>query len=204
MIVFLYSVILLRGLVAGFLIAIPTGPVGVLCMQRTLAHGRKAGLVSGLGSATADFFYACIVIFGLTMIADVLVVHQILIRTTGILLILIAGVRMIIQPVSNQEDHNSKQAFSSAFVLTIANPTLLITLTALFAALRVHGEVGAYAKSGLAALAVLLGSVLWWVVAVSVLDRLRPWLSGERLLWLNRITGALVTVLGLVAILVLH
>jgi len=120
-------------------------------------------------------------------------------------LIIIAGVRIVlVPPLSAGLPDSQKHTFSSAFVLTITNPTLLVTFSALFAALKVHGESGNYLKSLIAVLAVFIGSLVWWVGAVWLVDLFRENLAGARLVWINRLTGVLVTVLGLLALLLIH
>ncbi len=88
-------VFLLKGLIVGFVIAAPVGPIGVLCVRRTLVHGRTADLLSGLGAATADALYGCVVALGLTVVSDVLVAHDALLRLVGGAILCLLGVNRV-------------------------------------------------------------------------------------------------------------
>src|SRR3972149_11539891 len=117
---------LIRGLIMGFSIAAPVGPIGVLCIRRTLAEGRLHGLLSGLGAATADALYGCIAAFGLTFISDVLVPQQVWFRLVGGAFLILLGVKTLRAKPSEKSSSEKRTsllgAYGSTFFLTLTNP----------------------------------------------------------------------------------
>jgi threonine/homoserine/homoserine lactone efflux protein len=117
---------LISGIIIGFSIAAPVGPIGVLCIRRTLAEGRLHGLVSGLGAATADAVYGCIAAFGLTFISDVLVQQQLWLRIIGGAFLIFLGVKTILSKPSEKPSSEKRTglltAYGSTFFLTLTNP----------------------------------------------------------------------------------
>src|SRR3970040_603046 len=130
---------LLRGLVIGFSIAAPVGPIGVLCIRRTLTEGRIAGFVSGLGAATADAFYGAIAGFGLTFISSFLIDQQFWLRLAGGFFLLYLGVKTFrSSPPDNaalQDRSGIFGAYASTLVLTLTNPMTILSFAIIFAGL---------------------------------------------------------------------
>ena len=129
----------LRGLAIGFSIAAPGGPIGVLCIRRTLAEGRVSGLVSGLGAATADTIYGCFAAFGLTSISYFLVSQQVGMRLIGGVFLCYLGIKTLLarpaQQAASGKGNGLFGDFSSAFFLTLTNPMTIIAFAAIFAGL---------------------------------------------------------------------
>src|SRR6185312_8691316 len=128
-----------RGAILGFSIAAPVGPIGVLCIRRTLAGGRLVGLLSGLGAATADACYGAIAAFGLTAVSSRLVGHQDALRIVGGLFLLYLGIRTFFAaPAQTAKSGQRRQLLSnylSTLGLTLTNPTTILSFVALFAGL---------------------------------------------------------------------
>src|SRR5512140_2506793 len=97
------AALFLRGLLIGFSIAAPVGPIGVLCIRRTLANGRVSGLVTGLGAATADGLYGCVAGFGLTFISSLLIDQQMWLRLFGGLFLCYLGLKTLLSKPAQQE-----------------------------------------------------------------------------------------------------
>ncbi|HTY74191.1 MAG TPA: LysE family transporter [Candidatus Nanoarchaeia archaeon] len=158
---------MLQGLVIGFSIAAPVGPIGILCIQRTLLRGRKNGLVSGLGAATADAVYGSIAGFGLTFISDAILSVQFWIRLLGGIFLCYLGIRAVFskpkEQVKGASEANLVKDFSSTFLLAITNPIAIVYFAAIFSALA-GTAITNYATSGLFVTGVFLGSLLWWVI----------------------------------------
>lgn len=195
----------LRGLIIGFTIAAAVGPISLLTIRRTLAHGRIYGLVSGLGVATADASYAGIAAFGLTALTGLLVSGRLVLGLIGGAIIVLLGVRtMRSSPgvvASDAERPGLPGAFASIYALTMTNPLTILSFAAVFAGLGL--AVGASFADALAlTLAVWAGSSLWWVVLTAVVGWLRERVSTRVLLWVNRISGAALVAFGVVAIVV--
>lgn len=197
--------VFLRGLVIGFAIAAPVGPIGVLCIRRTLADGRLAGLLSGLGAATADAVYGFVAAFGLTLVSGLLISQQDWIRLLGGLYLCYLGLRSWTAPVAEEPATASGRgllgAYASTFFLTLTNPVTILSFVAIFAGLGLAGQAeDGYAAAGLLVVGVFSGSALWWLslsTAVSVFRRL---LTPQRLRWVNRLSGALILGFGAVAL----
>ncbi len=192
----------LRGLLLGFSIAAPVGPIGVLCIRRTLANGRPSGLVSGLGAATADGIYGSIAAFGLTFISTVLVDQQMWLRLVGGAFLCYLGIRTFIaKPAvsATAEGRGLAGAYASTFVLTITNPLTMLSFAAVFAGLGVSAG-GNYASAALLVLGVFLGSALWWFLLSGGVSLFRSRIDFAALQWVNRISGMIITAFGVLAL----
>ncbi len=194
----------LKGLLIGFSIAAPVGPIGVLCIRRTLASGRTIGLLSGLGAATADALYGSLAAFGLTAISGFLVRQQGLLRLLGGAFLCYLGLRAILTRPANAASLNSPashvNAYSSTFFLTLTNPLTILSFAAIFAGLGLAAERHSYASAGLMVLGVFLGSSTWWLILSGVTSLLKSRLSPTALTWVNRISGVIILGFGIAAI----
>ena len=194
----------LRGVLIGLSIAATVGPMSLLCIQRTIYKGQFYGLVSGLGIATADGVYGCIAGFGLTVVANFLIDQHLWIRLIGGLFLLFLGLKTILtRPAERANTLKADSffgAYASTFALTLTNPLTILSFAAIFAGIG----VGDASKSSLTALLVVagvfLGSTLWWCVLTSVISLVRTRLTPTLLLWINRVSGTLLAVFGLVAL----
>ncbi|MBL7063639.1 MAG: LysE family transporter [Anaerolineae bacterium] len=197
--------LLFRGLVVGLSIAAPVGPIGVLCIRRTLAEGRVCGLVSGLGAATADAIYGCIAGFGLTFISSILVNQQGWIRFAGGVFLCYLGLRTFLarpaEQTASARGSGLIGAYASAFLLTLTNPITILSFAAIFAGLGLANTSGDYVSAGILVLGVFSGSALWWLVLSGGVGMFRAKFTPDRLRWVNRISGAIITTFGLLALL---
>jgi threonine/homoserine/homoserine lactone efflux protein len=193
---------LARGLAIGFTVAAAVGPISLLTIRRTLAHGRLYGLVSGLGVALADASYGGIAAFGLTAVTSILVGARVALGLIGGLFLVWLAIRTIrAEPaaVAEADDRPGLAgAFLSIYGLTMTNPMTILSFAGIFAGLGLAGHGGA--EAALLTLGVFLGSTLWWVVLTAVVGRLRSRVTPRALGWVNRISGAALLVFGLVAI----
>jgi len=194
----------LRGLIIGLSIAAPVGPIGVLCVRRTLAEGRAAGFLSGLGAATADAIYGCIAGFGLTFLSGFLAQQQVWIRLVGGLFLCYLGVRAFLaEPAERAESVQPRGlagAYGSTLLLTLTNPMTILSFAAIFAGLGA-AEVGRdYGAATALVLGVFVGSVLWWFALSGVASRFRERVDVGGAHWINRISGLVVAGFGLAAL----
>jgi threonine/homoserine/homoserine lactone efflux protein len=191
----------LKGLVLGFSIAMPVGPIGVLCIHRTLARGRASGLVSGLGAATADAVYGSIAGFGLTFISGFLVRQQTWLSFAGGIFLCYLGLKTFLTPPAVQRNSEGKSglvsAYASTFLLTLTNPMTILSFTLVFAGLGGVGADGNYATAGLLVLGVFVGSGLWWLLLSGGVSLFRERFSLQGLAWLNKVSGLVIVGLGL-------
>jgi threonine/homoserine/homoserine lactone efflux protein len=188
-----------RGLAMGFSIAAVVGPIGLLCIHRTLHRGFWYGLVTGMGAATADALYGSVAAFGLTLVTSLLVSWQGWIHLLGGLFLIYLGIRtMLTGPSSHTASTRAGGffgAYASTFILTLTNPTTILSFIAIFAGLG----VGSGHDSTLAALLVLgvfLGSALWWLLLSGGISLLRTRFAPGWLPWINRLAGGVIVLFG--------
>jgi len=195
----------LKSLFIGFVIAAPVGPIGVLCARRTLLHGRRAGFFSGMGAATADAIYGFIAAFGLTFVSGFFVEYQSWLRLIGGALLVHMGVKAFrALPVKKCELPRSARhyagMYSSTFFLTLTNPMTIFSFAAVFAGFGLAGIKGSAFSSGILVLGVFLGSALWWVFLVVLFSLYGRRFHSHELVWVNRVTGAIITASGFLAL----
>jgi threonine/homoserine/homoserine lactone efflux protein len=196
----------LKGLVIGFIIAAPVGPIGVLCARRTLMHGRRAGFFSGMGAATADAIYGFVAAFGLTFISDMLLDYHTWLRWAGGTVLLLLGAKAILsRPVKKSDLPRSARhyagLYSSTFFLTLTNPMTIFSFAAVFAGFGLAGTRGSILPTATLIVGVFLGSALWWLFLVGVFSLYRRKFQSQELQWLNRISGSIIAASGVLALL---
>jgi len=195
----------LRGLIIGFSIAAPVGPIGVLCIRRTLAKGRVSGFISGLGAATADAIYGCIAGFGLTFISSFLISQHMWFRVIGGTFLCYLGIKTLLarpaEKAASAKGYGLAGAYASTFFLTLTNPMTILSFAAIFAGLGVGGAGGNYIFAGLLVLGVFLGSAAWWLILSGTVGVFRTKFDLSGLRWVNRISGIIITGFGVLAFL---
>lgn len=193
----------LRGVAIGLAIAAPVGPIGVLCIRRTLAQGRAVGLLSGLGAASADAVYGCIAAFGLTALSGPLMAQRQALSLGGGLFLVYLGLRTL-RAVPGEAGGSSAPtglaaAYLSTFVLTLANPMTIISFAAVFAGLGLAAGGGGPAAAVLVA-GVFAGSALWWLALSTGVSLAGRGLDAHGLTWVNRVSGGVLLLFGLAAV----
>ncbi len=195
---------LLRGLLIGFSIAAPVGPIGVLCIRRTLADGRMAGLVSGLGAASADALYGCIAGFGLAFISNFLISQQFVLRLVGGAFLCYLGIKTLLakpaQQAASAKGTGLLGAYASTLFLTLTNPMTILSFVAIFAGLGLANSTGNYASAGILVLGVFTGSALWWLILVGGVGLFKDKFNTNGLQWVNRISGVIILGFGVFAL----
>ena len=197
----------IRGLLIGFSIAATVGPMSVLCIQRTLNKGQLYGLVSGLGIATADGVYGSIAAFGLTLITNFLIKEQIWIRLIGGIFLIYLGIKTIFSKPPERaatltiDSNGYPGAYASTFLLTLTNPLTILSFAAIFAGIGVGSASKSFLSAALVVIGVFCGSALWWIILTSIISLLRKKMDAQWLLWINRISGAIITLFGIGALL---
>ena len=187
----------LRGMAAGFAIAAPVGPVNILCISRTLSKGRAAGLLTGWGAATADTFYGGIAGFSINIVIGWLVREEFWLRLVGgILLIGIGIVYYFKRPNSLENGKESAHSdYVSALLLTLTNPTTVLSFLAVLAALRLSGHRPPLMTFFLVG-GIFAGSMLWWIILVFGSNHFRDRVNDRVTLWMNRIAGLAIGAFG--------
>jgi threonine/homoserine/homoserine lactone efflux protein len=187
--------LLFKGIVIGFAMAIPIGPIGIMCIRKTLAEGRVRGLVVGLGAATADMVFASIAAFGLTVISNSLLSQKVLIRLIGGAIILYIGLR-IFYAKSSEPEFNIRQggyfkSYFSILILTLTNPFTVFAFIAVFATFDLGTGLNFFSALTLVT-GVFAGSALWFISLSSFVTIFRSKLDLARLQRVNKIAGVLI------------
>lgn len=198
-------ILLYKGILLGLSIAAPVGPIGVLCIRRTLAKGMISGLLSGMGTATADALYGCIAAFGITAVSVFLVEQQVYLRLAGGIFLLYLGIttfRSLPTATSpSDKKHSIAGDYASAFFLTLTNPMTIMSFAAVFAGLGVGTEGANYQLAAFMVLGVFLGSMLWWLILSITVDILRDRFDQQRLTWINQFSGLVIFGFGVLSFL---
>jgi threonine/homoserine/homoserine lactone efflux protein len=198
------TLFLLKGLLLGFSIAAPVGPIGVLCIRRTLAEGRAVGFVSGLGAATADAAYGALAAFGLTFVTSWLVGGQGWLRLIGGAFLCYLGARTFLAKPAEQaasvKGSGLLGAYATTLFLTLTNPTTILSFVAVFAGLGLASGAGNYASAGWLVGGVFLGSAAWWLVLSGGVSLLRARFDARAMVWVNRFSGMVIAGFGVVAL----
>ena len=198
------SEIFARGLVVGFAIAAPVGPIGLLVIRRTLAEGRLLGLLTGLGAAVADALYGSVGAFGLTFISGFLMGYAFWTKLIGGTFLCYLGISTFLaKPANSSGESVSKVCYANAFLttllLTLTNPATILSFMAVFAGLGLGTSGGDYSAAGIVVAGVFAGSALWWLLLSGGVALVRHKLDPEVMKWINRGSGIFLTGFGIAA-----
>lgn len=195
-----FWIFFVKGIVAGFIIAMPVGPAAVMCVHRTLVQGALYGYVSGIGAATGDTVFGAIAAFGLGFLADDLMAHNEMLRLIGGAVLCLLGIRSMLSKRLPDPAADDKRSYlgdgASAFLVTITNPVTLVSFAAVLAALNVHGVTEHIRWSISLTSGVFTGAVSWWLILTSITRGFRRMMTDARLLWITRATGVLIAIFG--------
>jgi len=193
-----------KGVIVGLSASIPLGPIGVLCIQRTLNKGKLSGFISGIGAATADVFYATIAGFSISIITDYLIEYQIFLRIIGAIVLFVLGIKLIRSNPGIQLRKQLKRKrkglfgdFLSTLALTLSNPVTIFVFAAVFASFNIVDSKANFWSVWILIFGVLLGACLWWFSLSSIVNLFRDKFKLRRLLYINRIAGFLVIFFGI-------
>ena len=193
--------IFLKGLIIGFSIAAPVGPIGVLCIQRTLTGGYRSGLFTGLGAATADAAYGMIAAFGLTAVSDFMIRQKLWFGLIGGMFLCFLGVRALLQKtdrtVTVMNSMSYIQDYASIFFLTLTNPMTILFFIGIFSGFDVIGELDHFSTATVLVLGVFLGSSLWWLSLSTFTGIFRNRFSTRVTPIINRVAGVVIILFGL-------
>jgi threonine/homoserine/homoserine lactone efflux protein len=188
------STLLLKSLVIGLSIAAPVGPIGLLCIQRTLAHGRAIGFASGLGAALADALYGAIGALGVSAVVSSMVAARVPLALGGAAFLAWMGVGLLRTPAvatarAAQDTATPVRAMLSVFLLTLANPMTILSFVAVFASIAA-GHAASAGGAATMVLGVFLGSALWWPSLSTAVSSVRHRLGTRTMTVINRLSGA--------------
>jgi threonine/homoserine/homoserine lactone efflux protein len=193
----------LKGLILGFSVAAPIGPINLLCIQRTLARGRLHGFISGLGAATADTIYGLVAAVGVGAVTSFLLSQQFWMQTAGGAFLLWLGLKTALTRPGNgpvpgpAEAGNLKSAYFSILFLTLANPATILLFFAVFAGLGIGAQTNHAGAALLLVSGVFLGSSVWWLLLSFLAGLFRNHLTDGRMRLVNLVAGSAILILGL-------
>lgn len=198
------TLLFVQGLLIGLSIAAPVGPVGLLCIVRTLSSGRLSGLVSGLGAATADGLYGCLGGFGVTFLAHHLIEEHAWFRLVGGIFLICLGVKTVIsrprEGGASADRTNLLADFGSTFVITLTNPMTILSFAAVFASLGVGMTPDTRLDAVTLITGIFSGSALWWLALSLGVGLIRRKISSHQLGWVNKTGGTIIVGFGIVAL----
>lgn len=196
--------ILMKGLVIGFSSAAPIGPIGVLCIKRTITNGRTIGFVTGMGGATIDLIYAIIGGFGLTLISDFLINQKNILQLFGGLFIIYLGFKVFSSKKTNNHEKSGNQglliSYLSSFLIAVTSPMAIVYYVAVFAGLGLVATIVNYYEASTLAAGVFLGSTIWWIILSNVVGILKDKVNDKGLIYINRFSGVILISFGIFAL----
>lgn len=191
--------VFLKGLIAGFLIAAPVGPVNVLCIRRTIVHGRLVGVLSGLGAAAADTIFGAIAAFGLSFVHELVMREKFWFGLIGAIVLVVIGVRTLWAKAPKEKDDKEEKDpatllgdFTSTLILTLTNPVTVLSFLAVFSAFGVQNDERTLADEWMVVAGVFLGACIWWLLLTNSVAFFRDKFNQRGLRWTNRIGGVLI------------
>jgi threonine/homoserine/homoserine lactone efflux protein len=202
--------LLLPGLIIGFLVAAPIGPINLICMRRTLAYGALTGFVSGLGAAMGDGIFAAIIGFGLTAIRHWIEGYSQLLQIAGGALLLGFGIHTYLaDPLHGREipfngdkvrsNPSLVRSFASTFAIALSNPATLFAFAALFTGFG--GFIGladpSMAQAAFVVAGILCGSALWWFTITMVVSAYHARINGRVMRVITHVSGVIICLFGL-------
>lgn len=200
------TLLLIQCAVIGFSVALPVGPVAILCIRRTIANGQIAGYVTGIGATLADVIYGAIAVYGVAFVADFLLEHQKVARIVGAVILIVMGWYYIGHrppnvgdPVAADREHRITtllRFFASAFAITLFNPLTIGAFAAVFAAAGISAKVDTHARALIAIAGCGIGAAAWWFLLCVASQAARRFFSQNSLQWLNWVSGGLLLALG--------
>ncbi len=193
--------ILIEGILIGFVVAVPVGPLGLLCINRALLLGPVTGLFSGLGVATADALAAGVAALGISFVEEFLSDHQIILRLVGGVVLVCLGLSIYQAKPRQQPPPSSVNgllpAYATTFFLTFSNPVTILSFVAIYAGWHVESMSGRYVSAAVLTSGVFIGSALWWIALFIGLTTFREKFSLRIVGWIQRVSGALIAGFGL-------
>jgi threonine/homoserine/homoserine lactone efflux protein len=196
----------ITGIVVGFLVAMPVGPIGILVIQRTVNRGKYSGLMSGFGAALADLVYAVVAGYSLTIIIDLIKAYQLSFQIAGSLLVIALGLFIFFKdPVADFRKFRRKgntpiQDLTSTFLLTLANPIAIFAFLALFASSGMSFNIDHPYQNLFMVLGVFLGAFGWWFMLTAIVNIFKHRFNLRVLWWFNKIAGVSILFFVLISI----
>ncbi|MFA4848098.1 MAG: LysE family transporter [Methanoregula sp.] len=190
----------IQGVIIGLTLAVPVGPIALICIQRAVTNGRLHGIISGTGVATSDSFYAAVTFFGLTAISGLILAYQFPLRLAAGLVLIVVGIRIFLSipaPISVKTERETYlKDYLSMVAIAIANPLTLIFFIAILPGFGVVFHENSVLSASEFVGGVFLGSTLWWIILCGAIGSVRSHISAKHLRLINRISGIMIVCFG--------
>ncbi len=192
----------IKGFFIGLSISVPLGPIGMLCVQRTLKDGQKSGFITGLGATASDLIYAIATIFFLSFILNFLEKNELIIQILGGIIIILFGAYIYRSNPNAQPKPKARQEktlfldFFSSFGITISNPLIIFVLIALFARLEFISVEDSITKQFLGLVFILIGASSWWFTLTYIVGHFQKKITRKGLKFINRLSGIVIIIIG--------
>lgn len=196
-----------NGFIVGLMVSIPLGPIGVLCVQRTLNKGRKSGFISGLGAASADTIFSIIAGLGVSYVIRFVKEQHLYFQIIGGIIIIFLGIHVFytnpVRQLRLQRMNKNKLSydFFSVFFLTLSNPMAILLFLAMFAGIHIASDSPGFLNLTSLVAGVLGGSSTWWFILSSFVNFWRHRFRLKIIWWMNKVAGVIIFFLGILAIL---
>jgi threonine/homoserine/homoserine lactone efflux protein len=198
--------LLFRGMLIGFMIAVPVGPIDLLCIRKTLLWGRRSGFITGMGAACADGLYGASAAFGLITLTGLLLSYEQLLQFIGGAFLMALGLRAWMERKFSESQEMVRAnsltlAFLTTFTLALMSPMTILSFIGAFAVFGLgFDETTPFETAFLLSLGVFLGSTAWWLMLANGVAILKNKINAKSLCWINRITGVIFFVFGFGAV----
>lgn len=204
----MFLTLIIKGIIIGVLVSIPLGPMGVLVIQRTVNKSRMAGLLSGIGAALSDTFYAVIAGYSLTFVIDFIRQNEMVFQIVGALVVLGLGIHIFLKnPVADLKKHRLRgnthlQDIISSFLVTFSNPLAIFVFLAVFASSGVIKNLDHPSYSMFVILGIFVGASAWWFSLSGIVSMFRHKINLRVLWWINKSAGVAIIIFVLVSVIV--
>lgn len=196
-----------KGIIIGIIVSAPMGPIGILCVQRTINRGRLHGLVTGLGAMVSDLIYAAITLIGMGFVDDLLSTNRLLIQLIGSIVIILFGVVLfltnplkVVQPTNNTQETRYYQDFVTAFLLTLSNVAIVFLYISLFARFQYSPLDYNWLSFAIGLFSIGVGALLWWFFITTYVSKLKQYFNRQSLKFFNRVVGIILVILGILGL----
>ena len=192
-----------KGFIIGVIVSAPMGPIGILCVQRTLNRGRLHGLVTGLGAMVSDLIYASITLIGMGIVDDLLKANKPFLQFVGSIVIVFFGIALyatnplkILNPTKSSGKMRHSQDFVTAFLLTFSNLAIIFLFISLFARFQYNPLDTNWLAFAVGIISIGVGALAWWFFITTYVSKLRHYFNRQSLKFFNRVVGIILILLG--------
>lgn len=203
---------LLKGILIGIVVSAPMGPIGMLCVRRTMSRGKRYGILTGLGATASDLIYAFLTLLGVGAFIDFITKYTDHLQLAGSLFMILFALYVFFgnhslerskkksngesTPFYSDENKSDFQVFLSAFLLTFSNILIVLLYVGLFAQFSFVSEGATYYSLLLGLVGIAMGAISWWYIVTTILIKVKEWFNVTSLKYFNKGVGSILFFLG--------